>query len=775
MTQRVVNYTYGTGNPVLPDGSIDVRDGIDNLQSMDVFMNAPEDTYNQRDGEIVRTVAGMNNEFDAHILNMSFTRIGTFAAGATLTNQRQTLLWDVADGGDGQEYGWSGTFPKAVPAASTPASTGGISVGAWISRVDPALRVQVREALRRSYAEEGYNLVEGSFEAGGALVNANDVLLHETSGKAYSGSTGTVAPGTNPTSGGFVDVSGVVSNPRSFRSFGATGLGIADDTTALRDAIIWAGSLKGRRVYGTPGDVYRITGELTVRWDGKFLDESSSCVIDFTGTTFNVDADNITALRISRNYVKVYHPSVDSYGSRVGVTAYAIAPEDEAQTTQKVSQMFCEIHNPSARNVSIGIRFRPGPTVGGQDSGSFYHVVYNPKFYNVNRGFYFARCVTGTNLTTRVEVYSPIHHTGHCAWDIEAADSLTVFGGSAEFMTAAGPHTGTPTIKVHKPVPSDTLSSSNIMFLRYYGEVGVTPFDLMTSESISMPGCTFFGYTNQGVSAGGYTLQNMFANEGAIVSRAKYSGDSFPMLGVRREVGANAGQANLIYQNRPNFPAVFSADRGFTFDSPIDKAPIRDLRNTESNIQILGTSVGSVSTIVDAATGTYTLLNNSGLAGRAIEFGGVFSIGPDGDNTVTGGKPSKRYSTIYAANGVQTTSDARLKTPTRPIDDVDIAIGKQIMSAIGWGEWLADSESNRTHCWVTVQAVIQAFEDHGRNAFDYSMVCHDEWGDSADIVNDDTGEVMSNGVQAGDIYSLRSHELASFLIAVNHARLEALE
>lgn len=39
MTQRVVNYTYGTGNPVLPDGSIDVRDGIDNLQSFDIFMN----------------------------------------------------------------------------------------------------------------------------------------------------------------------------------------------------------------------------------------------------------------------------------------------------------------------------------------------------------------------------------------------------------------------------------------------------------------------------------------------------------------------------------------------------------------------------------------------------------------------------------------------------------------------------------------------------------------------------------------------------------------
>lgn len=58
MTQRVVNYTYGTGNPVLPDGSVDVRDGIDNLQSLDVLMNAEEDTYNQRNGEVVQTIAG---------------------------------------------------------------------------------------------------------------------------------------------------------------------------------------------------------------------------------------------------------------------------------------------------------------------------------------------------------------------------------------------------------------------------------------------------------------------------------------------------------------------------------------------------------------------------------------------------------------------------------------------------------------------------------------------------------------------------------------------
>lgn len=64
-----------------------------------------------------------------------------------------------------------------------------------------------REALRRSYAEAGYNVVDGSFEAGGTLVNANDVLLQEYTGKAFTGPAGTVAAGTNPASGGFVDKS----------------------------------------------------------------------------------------------------------------------------------------------------------------------------------------------------------------------------------------------------------------------------------------------------------------------------------------------------------------------------------------------------------------------------------------------------------------------------------------------------------------------------------------------------------------------------------------
>ncbi|MGL5526236.1 MAG: phage tailspike protein [Aeromonas veronii] len=81
-----------------------------------------------------------------------------------------------------------------------------------MSTIDPQTAISIlgnqsREALRRSYAEAGFNLVDGSFETGGALVNPNDALLQSTTGKAFTGPSGSVPAGTNPTSGGFSDVS----------------------------------------------------------------------------------------------------------------------------------------------------------------------------------------------------------------------------------------------------------------------------------------------------------------------------------------------------------------------------------------------------------------------------------------------------------------------------------------------------------------------------------------------------------------------------------------
>lgn len=71
-----------------------------------------------------------------------------------------------------------------------------------------------RALWERSAAESGYNLVAGSFEEGGALVNANDVLWSKKLNKIFSGPVGSVTAGTNPASNGFVDVSAVLSGAK---------------------------------------------------------------------------------------------------------------------------------------------------------------------------------------------------------------------------------------------------------------------------------------------------------------------------------------------------------------------------------------------------------------------------------------------------------------------------------------------------------------------------------------------------------------------------------
>lgn len=93
--------------------------------------------------------------------------------------------------------------------ASNPISMGSTPVGDPLWKVYDfdaigKLTPQIREALRRSYAEAGYNLVDGSFEAGGLLTSTSDVMI-TASGSGYSW-TGNypvggyyVAPGTDPT------------------------------------------------------------------------------------------------------------------------------------------------------------------------------------------------------------------------------------------------------------------------------------------------------------------------------------------------------------------------------------------------------------------------------------------------------------------------------------------------------------------------------------------------------------------------------------------------
>lgn len=108
---------------------------------------------NQVTGQVQKTVPAIaqtvEDDFAARVAGMAFTRVGTFTAGATLTDMRQTLLWEVSQGGDGREYGWTGSFlpaGKVVPAGSSPTP---VSAGNWVDRTEDRLRSDINVVQKR--------------------------------------------------------------------------------------------------------------------------------------------------------------------------------------------------------------------------------------------------------------------------------------------------------------------------------------------------------------------------------------------------------------------------------------------------------------------------------------------------------------------------------------------------------------------------------------------------------------------------------------------------
>ena len=70
--------------------------------------------------------------------SVSGSLVGNFDDGVTLQSKNQVIIQFID--GYANQFLWSGSFPKVVPAGSTPESTGGVGLGAWLSVGDASLR-----------------------------------------------------------------------------------------------------------------------------------------------------------------------------------------------------------------------------------------------------------------------------------------------------------------------------------------------------------------------------------------------------------------------------------------------------------------------------------------------------------------------------------------------------------------------------------------------------------------------------------------------------------
>lgn len=140
--------TTPTNNPIPSESP---RDLAFNAGKIDEFVNSPEEAFSDRFGLARLTLSGIQAEADSAILALGYITVDSFEAGATITVRNQVLHYLA----DGEYYRWDGDLPKVVPAASTPASTGGVGAGAWLGVGDAIIRGQLA-------AMDGESLIGGA-------------------------------------------------------------------------------------------------------------------------------------------------------------------------------------------------------------------------------------------------------------------------------------------------------------------------------------------------------------------------------------------------------------------------------------------------------------------------------------------------------------------------------------------------------------------------------------------------------------------------------------
>lgn len=165
--------------------------------------------------------------------------------------------------------------------------------------------------------------------------------------------------------------------------------------------------------------------------------------------------------------------------------------------------------------------------------------------------------------------------------------------------------------------------------------------------------------------------------------------------------------------------------------------------------------------------------------------------GPYNDDGGNCGVASKRWSQIYAVSGTINTSDARLKTQVRPLEQGELAAAMALSREIGIFQWLNalahKGDAARLHTGVTVQRVIEIMQAHGLDPMRYGMVCYDQWdartvehpaeiGEDADGREIELAPARTEVVQeAGDRYSLRYDQLLAFAVRGLAERIARLE
>lgn len=171
------------------------------------------------------------------------------------------------------------------------------------------------------------------------------------------------------------------------------------------------------------------------------------------------------------------------------------------------------------------------------------------------------------------------------------------------------------------------------------------------------------------------------------------------------------------------------------------------------------------------------IVTRTGMAVTSFDFRGELLttiVKPAADNSRTLGTATNRWSTVYAGTGTINTSDERDKQQILPINAAALrAWGLVQYVQYKFNDSVEEKgEGARWHFGLIAQRVKEAFESQGLNAFEYGLLCYDEWA-ATPATFDEDGTETSPARPAGNRYGVRYEEALALEAAYLRSRLEA--
>lgn len=250
-------------------------------------------------GQVQKTLPAVLRDSGYQTASFDFASGGTIAVG----ERNKAVLWPLSAGGDGDYYYWEGVLPKVIPAASTPATTGGVAVGAWRPVGDISLRGQLADVGSVGYGDGLLGVkstLPGSAGRTQHAKNADSISILDFSGADPSGTADStsafvaamvagrtlhIPSGVNikvslttPISGHLILDGTLTVNANS--TFGCQVTVRAGSITVGAGFIAsFTGSFtapSGRTIFNGPGAVYGLR-HVEPEWWGAVADNSTDC------------------------------------------------------------------------------------------------------------------------------------------------------------------------------------------------------------------------------------------------------------------------------------------------------------------------------------------------------------------------------------------------------------------------------------------------------------------------------------------------------------------